>query len=68
MYLYSPCMTAWHAQGKIYHLPNTVTLLTILSQEALGYSVLRFFTKQRQSVRNMRTDAKSIAMKIYFIT
>jgi len=61
-------MPAWHAQGKIYCLPNTVTLLTIVSQEALGYSVPRFFTKQRQSVRNKKTDAESIAMKIYFIT
>jgi len=61
-------MPVWHAQGKIYHLPNTVTLLTILSQGALGYTVPRFFTKQRHSVRNKKNDAKSIVMKIYFIT
>jgi hypothetical protein len=60
-------MPPWHAEGKIYHLPNAVTLLTILSQGALGYSVLRFFTKEKQSVRNKETDTKSIVMKIYFI-
>jgi hypothetical protein len=61
-------MPAWHSKEKIYPLANTVTLLTILSQGALDNSVSRFFTKQRQSVRNKKTDAKSIVMKIYFIT
>jgi len=61
-------MSAWHTQGKIYCLPNIVKLLTILSQGAPGYSVFRFITKQKQSVRNKKTDAKSIVMKIYFIT
>jgi len=61
-------MPAWHSKEKNYPLANTVTLLTILSQGALDNSVSRFFTKQRQSVRNKKTDAKSIAMKIYFIT